>query len=570
LIFHSLNRQERDLIETLPIGLIYVKSDSSIVFANDYINEYLQLRREDILYKRWDEVFPGLVEGIVEEPEKEKILHFKYNRVDYIAQRFPYVDEQNNGVILVIQKGSDLEKVTREINAYKELSMDLKAIFDISYDVIFVADQHGNTIRVSSASKELWGYEEKELKGKSVYQLEKEGVFNPSITRLVLESGNKVTSIQKTKTGRRLMVIGTPIKDDDGRIIRVVNASRDITEVSILQQEIEELKQVAEGYKTELMQLRERNEVVQSVIYRSEKMRNILSLIRKLGDVDSTVLLLGESGVGKEVISSYIHKNSYRKSNPYISINCGAIPNQFLERELFGFEGNNEEGKPGLFELANDGTLFLDEIGELPIEFQMKFLQVLSTKKVYRIGGKKEIDVNVRIIASTKRKLEQEVKEGRFREDLFYRLNVIPIEIPPLRERKEDILPLTLHFVKQINEKYNLNKQLASGVLDELNKYSWPGNVRELQNIIERVIVTTDEELIGVKQLPEQINSGAGIHSAVEITKIIPLKDAVDLVESKLLEMAYQKYNSTTKMAEVLKVNQSTISRKMKRIIKMQ
>jgi PAS domain S-box-containing protein len=469
--------------------------------------------------------------------------------------------------LLIVQRSSDLEKVTKEIDSYKELSMDLKAIFDISYDVIFVADAHGNTIRVSSASKELWGYEEKELLGKSVYQLEKEGVFKPSITRMVLEREEKVTSVQKTKTGKRLMVIGTPIKDSEGNIVRVVNASRDITEVSKLQKEIDDLKQVTEGYKQELMQLREKNDEVQNVVFRSDKMRHILSLIRKLSDVDSTVLLSGESGVGKEIISSYIHKSSYRKENPFISINCGAIPRNLLEGELFGYEtvGDSEKGKPGLFELAHEGTLFLDQIGELPTDFQTKLLRVLSEKKIARIGSNKEIEVNVRIIASTNKNLEKEVKEGHFREDLYYRLNVIPIEIPPLRERKEDILPLTMHFLKQLNQKYKLNKQLAAEVVDKLTEYTWPGNVRELQNIIERMLVTSNSEVIGIKELPEYIKFGKVSESAIQVTKIIPLKDAVDLVEKKLLEMAQNKYGSTTKMAEVLEVNQSTISRKMKK-----
>jgi PAS domain S-box-containing protein len=567
LFFNPLTDQEALFIDGLPIGFVYLELDGTIVFVNDYIVKNLNCEKETVVNKRWVDVFPGLVEGLLVEPVNPKVLHFQYKDLDFIAQRFPYNIGDNLGHVFIIQKGAELDKVTKEIDSYKELSMDLKAIFDISYDVIFVADANGNTIRVSTASKELWGYEEKELVGKSVYQLEKEGVFNPSITRLVLELGEKVTSIQKTKTGRRLMVIGTPIKDADGKIIRVVNASRDITEVSKLQKEIEELKQVTEGYKKELMQLREKNDEVQSVIYRSEKMRHILSLARKLGDVDSTVLLLGESGVGKEIISAYIHKNSHRKSKPFISINCGALPNQLLESELFGNENTKDivEGRPGLFELANEGTLLLDEISELPLDFQTKLLRVLSEKKIVRIGGKEEVNVNVRIIATTNRNLEKEVKEGRFREDLYYRLNVIPIEIPPLRDRKEDILPLTLHFLKQLNQKYKLNRQLTSEVMDQLSQYSWPGNVRELQNIIERLLVTSDSMIIGSNQLPEQIRLGKVSESAIQVTKIIPLKDAVELVEKKLLEMAQRKYRSTTKMAEVLKVNQSTISRKMKK-----
>jgi PAS domain S-box-containing protein len=549
-------------MDTLPIGFIYMMEDTSIVFTNDFLAKILHRQKEDLINERWNDLFPGLIDGLIENLPSPKIFNFQYGQVDFIAQRFPYRDD---GFMLIIQMESELEKVSKGFNAYKELDMDIKAIFDISYDVLFVADAHGNTIRVSSACKELWGYEEKDLLGKSVYQLEKEGVFNPSITRLVLEQGKKVSSVQTTKTGKRLMVIGTPIKEE-GKIIRVVNASRDITEVSQLQKELDELKQVTEGYKKELLELREKTEEVQQVIYRSEKMRHILSLARKLGDVDSTVLIEGESGVGKEIISAYIHKSSYRKANPFITINCGAMPKDILEVELFGMErGRYEDGKLGLFELANEGTLFLDEISELPLDVQSKLLRVLSEKQILRLGGTKVVEVNVRIIASTNRNLVQKVKEGRLREELYYRLNVIPITIPPLRERKEDILPLTLHFIKQLNQKYKMSKQLSSTVMDQLSIYNWPGNVRELQNIIERVLITSDSPIIGLEQLPEHIKLEKHSESAVQISKIIPLKDAVDLVEKKLLQMAQSKYGSTTKMAEILQVNQSTISRKLKK-----
>ncbi|MCA1203694.1 sigma-54 interaction domain-containing protein [Priestia flexa] len=464
-----------------------------------------------------------------------------------------------------------MDDYKEQYEKYKAENIDLKAIFETSYDVIYVSDGQGNTIRASSACLELWGKTEEELIGRNVIDLEKEGIYNPSITRLVLEQKQKISAIQTTKEGRRLMVVGTPIKNEEGKIIRVVNASRDVTEVSQMQSEITEMKRLIEGYKQELMELKKGQTDKMKFISSSKKMEKTLELARRVANVDSTVLILGESGVGKEMIANLIHQSSGRRDNPFIKVNCGAIPENLLESELFGYEGGaftgaKKEGKMGLFEVSNKGTLFLDEIAEMPLALQVKLLRVLQEKEVMRIGSAKSVPINVRIIAATNRNLHEEVKNGKFREDLYYRLNVIPLSILPLRERREDILPLANYFIKQFNQKYMTQKVLSAETAEAFQLYSWPGNVRELQNMIERLIVMSDGDDIQHLHLPEEITNLSTNRDKVQVLDILPLKECMELAEQQLLKLAKQKYISTVKIADVLKVNQSTISRKLQKL----
>lgn len=246
------------------------------------------------------------------------------------------------------------------------------------------------------------------------------------------------------------------------------------------------------------------------IVGRSEKIREIYKTIEQVSSTATTILITGETGTGKELIAHAIHQGSPRRDNAYIKINCGAIAESLIESELFGYEKGAFTGaasaKPGKFELADEGTIFLDEIGELPKDMQVKLLQVLQDQTFERVGGIRTIKVDVRIITATNRDLLKEIKEGNFREDLYYRLNVVPIKMPPLRERKEDIAPLAYYFLERFNTKLNKNiKGIDQRVLDCFKNYSWPGNVRELENLIERIILLTDGESISLSDIPEEI-----------------------------------------------------------------
>ena len=248
-------------------------------------------------------------------------------------------------------------------------------------------------------------------------------------------------------------------------------------------------------------------------------------------------------------------------------------PKSLLESELFGYEkgaftGANKDGKPGLFELADHGTLFLDEISEVPTDMQVKLLRVLQESTLMRIGGTKAIQVDVRVIAACNRDLEQEIRAGRFREDLYYRLNVVPIVIPPLRERPDDILPLTLFFLKRLNARYGKNKTLDPEIVQRFQEFHWPGNIRELQNIVERLFILSDKEQIALTDVPEYILS-ANKDAYVTVKHILPLKEAVAQVERQLIRLAMEKYKTTVRAAAALGVDQSTISRKLKQMDEM-
>ena len=322
----------------------------------------------------------------------------------------------------------------------------------------------------------------------------KEGIYSESVTIECLERGAPVTMIQRVN-GRDLLATGTPIFKD-GKIFRTIAIARDITEITNLKKSLGEIKYIKDIYEEELEHLRKNQLENKGMITSSPKMKRVIDLAVRVASVDSTVLIQGESGVGKGLLTEIIHRNSLRTTKPFIKIDCGAIPEKLLESELFGykkgsFTGANSGGKVGLIELANTGTLFLDEIGELPLDLQVKLLRVIQDRKIMPIGGKEPVDVDIRIIAATNRDLEEMVNQKKFREDLYYRLNVIPIVIPPLRERKEDIPGLILVLLDHYNKKFGFNKKFTPEVTRLLIKHDWPGNIRELENMIERLVVTS-------------------------------------------------------------------------------
>ncbi|MFS2169173.1 sigma-54 interaction domain-containing protein [Priestia megaterium] len=554
---HTSIRAIEELIEEFPFSIVIYQKDLQIRIANKRAGSL-----PNVFYQN-EEIKRQVQRCFSQEDNSKERVQVIDGHKKYI--QFYYMSELELVSVLI------MDDYITEYEKYKSESMDLKAIFETSYDVMYVSDGEGNTIRASSGCLELWGKKENELIGRNVIDLEKEGIYTPSITRLVLEQKKKVSAIQTTKEGRRLMVVGTPIKNEQGEVIRVINASRDITEVSQMQSEISEMKRLIAGYKQELMELKkDKTEKVKLISY-SKKMEKTLELARRVANVDSTVLILGESGLGKEMVANLIHETSDRKNSPFIKVNCGAIPENLLESELFGYEGGaftgaKKEGKMGLFELANKGTLFLDEIAEMPLALQVKLLRVLQEREVMRVGGVKPVAVNVRIIAATNRNLHEDVQKGNFREDLYYRLNVIPLSILPLRERREDILPLASYFIEQFNQKYLTKKALSAETAEAFELYNWPGNVRELQNIVERLIVMSDGDEIQHLHLPEEITNLSSNKDKVQVLDILPLKECMEMAEKQLLRLAKQKYSSTVKIADALQVNQSTISRKLQKL----
>ncbi|MGE7871507.1 sigma-54 interaction domain-containing protein [Bacillus cereus] len=439
--------------------------------------------------------------------------------------------------------------------------MDLQDVFEYAFDEIFVTDDKGIVVRVNSMCERHYQLSAKELVGKHVQELQKEGIFYPSATLEVIEKKRPVELVQTTKSGEYLHVRTRPVFDEQGNLRRVISYSRDLTELYQLRKKVEEMDNQLKTYKKELRETYEH----EGLIFKSIAMQRIVETIKKVSVVDSTVLVLGETGVGKSRLVRHLHEVSHRKNESFYEINCAALPTNLIESELFGYSGGsftgaNREGKKGLLESAHKGTLFLDEIGEMPLEIQSKLLQVLQEKTFRPVGGRDLKKVDVRIVAATNRDLSEMVKEGTFRKDLYYRLNVIPISIPPLRERTEDILPLVYHYLHHFNKKYGRDVKLAPSTLQMFVGYPWEGNNREIENVIERIVITADD-FVTVEDLPLSMQEATVEQSGQSLYRML------EEVERNIILKAYKTYGSSYKVAEFLQISQSAATRKIKKFI---
>lgn len=437
---------------------------------------------------------------------------------------------------------------------YDKLKSSFSAIFESNYDGIYITVDKGTTLSINKYCKYADGITSDDI---SI----DESRINVSFDERILQN-ETVNVIQNIQNRTEISISNGVISD--GGIIRVINNIKDFNKIK---NELRETKILAEKYQNELEFLRWEQTGPEDLIAQSPEMKKVINLAVKISNVDSTVLIQGQSGVGKGVLSKLIHNSSDRKNGPFIKIDCGSIPENLLESELFGYEqgsftGAEKGGKIGLIELANGGTLFLDEIGELPLNVQMKLLRALQDKEIVRVGGKEAISVDFRTIAATNRNLEDMVEQKKFRQDLYYRLNVVPIKVLPLEDRKEDIKPLIENCLNRFNKKYNLNKQIEPAALRNLINYNWPGNVRELENIIEYLVVTTNSDKITSEDLPENIIRRTSI-SMVKIDNISSMKEAMESVEKNLLIESMKKTKSTEEMAKMLKIDRSTVIRKL-------
>ncbi|GGE15544.1 RNA polymerase subunit sigma-54 [Marinithermofilum abyssi] len=464
---------------------------------------------------------------------------------------------------------------------------ELDEIIENSYDCIYITDHHGITLHTNSAIERLTGIPKEYYIGKDVRYLERRGILKKSVTLEILKSRKPVTTIQANKQGNLNVITGSPVFNKKGEIVRVITNIRDVSELNRLKDELDETRMLSARYKRELSQLRKFHlQDDPSIIMSDLAMKQAYHMARRVAGTDTTVLLLGESGVGKEVFARAIHRQSPRfETGSFITVNCGAIPAELIESELFGYEpgaftGAKKEGKPGMFELAENGTLFLDEIGELPLPLQVKLLRVLQEKTLRRVGGIEAIPFNARIIAATNRDLKAMVEKGEFREDLFYRISVIPIEIPPLRRRKNDIKPLLVHFLEKFNRKHRKSCYFVPTVYEKLREYHWPGNVRELANMVERLVITSPDDAIVPDFIPEtrdlrekepvpaengentlEINGDS--YSLTNETCSFPsLPEFSSWMEKRILSQAYQRYRSSYRVAEQLRISQSSAIRK--------
>ncbi|RUL50361.1 MULTISPECIES: sigma-54-dependent Fis family transcriptional regulator [Lysinibacillus] len=476
-------------------------------------------------------------------------------------------ENPNNYTIFILPIDNSLKE---------EFAEELEDVINSSFDGIVIADAEGIILYQNPAYERITGLSTEFCIGKSLQELVDIGVIDISASLKAIKEKRSVTISQKIETGRSVLVTAVPITNKQGEIIKIVNNVRDLTQLSKLEVEIHELEIENKKISEELQQLKQNKDPKYSIIAHSSQMKEVLDRALRIAQIDSGVLIQGPSGVGKEKILDLIHRYSIRKDGPLIKINCGAIPESLLESELFGYESGSftgavKGGKAGLFEVANKGTIFLDEIGEMPLQLQVKLLRILQEREVVRIGGKKAIQVDVRVVAATNKNLLEMIEKGTFREDLYYRLNIVPIEIPPLEHRKDDVIPLIYHFINGLNLKYGLNKSFSREVLDRFVNYNWPGNVRELQNIVERVVLMSRSSVITIEDLHKELNTSniQLVNSNVKAEAVsniqTSLKEQVESFEEELIRDVIKNYPSIRKAAVALKIDQSTLVRKLQK-----
>lgn len=483
-----------------------------------------------------------------------------------ITNRTPIIVEgQSKGAVAVFEDISSLEKITGELRAVKELKERLHLILETVQDGICVVDKLGYIAYVNPAYVRITEAPVEQLVGQNVARLSPRGARSQALVTGKPVLGN----ISRKPNGQTIVANVNPIIID-GEVVGVVSVIKNISEVQGVLDNLNKVMAQAEYLEHELRRAKKSFKAFDKFIGKSGKVLDALAIAAKAAEGHATVLIRGESGTGKELVTEGIHFTSRYAKGPFIRVNCAAIPAALLESELFGHEKGAFTGairrKLGAFELADKGTIFLDEIGEMEKSMQAKILRVLQKREFQRVGGEETILVAVRIIAATSRDLEKMVAEGEFREDLYYRLNIIPIILPPLRDRKEDIPLLVEHFLSKIcGEQNKKTKEIRRDAMEVLLRYRWPGNVRELENIIERIVTLSDGPAIDIELLPGYIRGKAADPDSPENVfsdeAILPW----DTYEKKIIKMALDKYGTFNRAAKVLGLTHKTVAAKARK-----
>jgi PAS domain S-box-containing protein len=556
-------------------GIIIFDNVGRVLFWNETAGRIFDVVPTEMLGRLIGDFHPEAwpdVQRIIATGSVENGKRVTFRGTTVVTNRSPILEDGRIvGVISIFQDVHEYERIVTKLESYKQLSQELEAIIRCSYDGIYVTDGEGKTLRVNPAYERISGLRAEDLIGRKMNDLIREGILDQSASLEVLRTRKPVTIMQEIIGGKRVMVSAVPVLDSENKeIVFVVGNVRDITELDDLRKELEDHKQLSEKYLSELQELQKALMRENEMIARSKAMGNILTTAIKVARVDTSILISGEAGVGKGLLARLIHNASPRKLKPFIKVICGAIPEHLVETELFGYEkgsftGASTSGKLGLFEVADGGTIFLDEVGELPLHMQVKLLGILEDRQLTRVGGTASKSIDVRVIAASNQDLKRMVAEKRFREDLYFRLEVIPIHIPPLRERREDVFPLVYHFLKQLNDKFKVRKRISKEAMDILTSYDYPGNVRELKNIVERLVVTSEENVISSEDLPSYILKERYTQPESVPFKERKLKDAVGRIEAQMIRQALKETGNTYKAAEALGINQSTVVRKARK-----
>ncbi len=462
----------------------------------------------------------------------------------------------------------------------KELALYVKNILNALDDGVYVTDKKGTTLYVNEMYEKLTGLEGKELLGHNVRDLKERGVFDVIVNPLVVEQLKPVTHVQVLRSGKRVVLRGFPVFDGHDQLALVVTLVRDVTLIGQMREQILHQKNLISIYHDQIEHL-STGALAGTTSHVTPQIKQLSDLVKRVAATDATILLLGETGVGKDWYARMAHENSPRREEVFLKVDCSSISENLIESELFGyapgaFTGANRQGKIGHFEIANKGTVFLDEIGELPLPMQAKLLRVLQDQVVMRVGSSIPKKVDVRIIAATNKNLEEEMKRGSFRSDLFYRLRVAVVDIPPLRDIREMIPGLVNHFLERFRTKYKKDIVCHDETLSIFMAYRWPGNIRELENTIQSLVVTCE----GNEILPEDL-APCMQAAAYALQNHLVLEQDVATVESnnhnsrslneimrdfekKVIKQVLDKHGSVSAASTVLGINRTTLFRKMR------
>lgn len=561
-----IDKYFRTIIENVTDALIGIDKYGNINMLNKTAEELLGLKFEHVIRKNINDIIPNSkLARVIETKTEEMNQRFSSNGRQFRVNRLPIINEgEIEGAISLFHDVTAYNKISKKLDEDEVYIDILNTILDTFNERFVVVDKNGIITMMSKAYKEFVGDQNPE--GKHVTE-----VIENTRMHVVVDTGiMEVGEIQEVK-GSRMIAMRIPLKKD-GRVIGAVGKTmfKDVSDLVSLSKKISKLEKEIEYYKNELADKRIAKYSFENLVGDSPSMNEVKALAKKAAKTNSNVLILGESGTGKELFAHALHNASCRNLGPFVKINCAAIPAQLLESELFGYEegaftGAKKGGKKGKFELANGGTILLDEIGDMPLTMQAKLLRVLQEKEVERLGGNILKNIDVRIISSTNKDLEKLVKKNEFREDLFYRLNVMVIKLPALRERKEDIEALTNELKMKIANRLGIYVEgISPDAIEYLKSYNWPGNIRELENVIERSINLLDTDLIiKPKHLPARLTRKK---SKTYLMGNRNLKSIVEDVEKEVIMECLEKTKGNkNKAAKILGISRVGLYKKIER-----
>ena len=562
------------ILNAAGIGIIAADKEYYINFINTYAAEMLELEEKDSIGSHLSDILPSAASQLkkcMESGECQlgyKLKNDTYNIVGSISPIHVGIDIA--GIVCCLFGSKEIELMVKEHELYNSLIKEMGAVFNYSSFGSWVSDADGTVLKLNKTAEEHIGIKAKDIVGKKAWYLLEKGFVDRSATGQVVDSKQRTSFIQHAiKTNKDLLVQATPVFDEEGKLFKIISNTRDVTALNAIRKELERSKSVAEKYKEEIAKLSMLELKDNRFVAESPKMKQILFAALKLSKMEaSEILILGASGVGKGLLSKLIHKYSQRANEPFIQINCAALPESLLEAELFGYEkgaftGAGNNGKIGLIELAQNGTLFLDEIGDMPLAVQAKLLTYLDNYIVRPLGSIQEKTIKCTVIAATNKNLQALIQQRLFREDLLFRLNTFSVKIPPLRERPEDIFAFVNLFLKKYNDLYGQRRRISGRLLRTLRAYAFPGNVRELKSLIKQAVVMSDSDVLDdfiLSNLGDECLGPDG-----QSTSQCGLNERLRSYEKELLKDALVHNSTTREMAGYLSISQSTVVKKLKK-----